>query len=181
MRDFPVLAGLDFYVETPYYPILVLFLVPKEGNVDFQKILVAIVVFLTSISAQAEQADTVVARISIASQTMQIYLNGALVHEWSVSTARRGYRTPLGTFAPYWLSKSHRSRIYRNAPMPYAVFFKGGYAIHGTREVRAIGRPASHGCVRLPTEHARVFFELVKHHGERDVRIVIERDRKSAA
>ena len=36
--------------------------------------------------------------------------------------------------------------------MPYSVFFTGGYAVHGTSHVKALGRPASHGCVRLSTQ-----------------------------
>ena len=46
--------------------------------------------------------------------------------------------------------------------MPWAVFFNGGYAIHGTTEIRALGRPASHGCVRLHPDNAKAFFSLVK-------------------
>ena len=119
-------------------------------------------------------AETVSAKISIASQTMTVYVNDAPVHTWPVSTARRGYTTPLGNYAPYWLSKNHRSKAYNNAPMPYAVFFLRGYAVHGTTDVKALGRPASHGCVRLLTENARTFYELVERSGKKNVSIVVE-------
>jgi len=49
--------------------------------------------------------------------------------------------------------------------MPWSVFFYKGYAIHGTTEIKRLGRPASHGCVRLHPDNAKVFFELVKSKG----------------
>lgn len=39
------------------------------------------------------------------------------------------------------------------AKMPYCMFFKGGYALHGSYEVP--GYNASHGCVRVPVDDAR--------------------------
>jgi lipoprotein-anchoring transpeptidase ErfK/SrfK len=50
------------------------------------------------------------------------------------------------------------SRKYDNSPMPYSVFFRGGYAVHGTSYVKQLGRPASHGCVRLPHAFAAKLF-----------------------
>jgi hypothetical protein len=52
---------------------------------------------------------------------------------------------------------NHRSRKYDNAPMPYAVFFNGGYAVHATFDLKRLGRPASHGCIRLHPENAAEF------------------------
>ena len=49
--------------------------------------------------------------------------------------------------------------------MPWSVFFNGNYAIHGTTAVGQLGSPASHGCVRLHTDNARVFFDLVEQYG----------------
>ena len=46
------------------------------------------------------------------------------------------------------------SRKYDMSPMPYSVFFRGGYAIHGTGYVKQLGRPASHGCVRLHSQRS---------------------------
>jgi lipoprotein-anchoring transpeptidase ErfK/SrfK len=57
------------------------------------------------------------------------------------------------------------SRKYDNAPMPHALFFEGGLAIHGTNAIRQLGRPASHGCVRLSPGNARTLFDLVRQHG----------------
>jgi len=81
---------------------------------------------------------------------------------WKVSTARKGYRTPSGTFYPYSLQPMHYSKKYDNAPMPHSIFFNGGYAIHATPHVGALGRPASHGCVRLSPANARTLYGIVK-------------------
>lgn len=118
-------------------------------------------------------ASTVVATIDRASQTMTITRGGQIIHQWAVSTARRGYTTPAGSYRPTRLHKMWYSRKYDMSPMPYSVFFRGGYAIHGTSEVRKLGRPASHGCVRLHTANARAFYSLVREVGARNTRIVV--------
>ena len=82
-----------------------------------------------------------------------------------VSTARRGYRTPTGTFRPQALAVWHRSTIYSGSPMPHSIFFHGGYAIHGSYETKYLGRPASHGCVRLHPSTAAALFSLVRKYG----------------
>ena len=65
------------------------------------------------------------------------------------------------------------SRKYDMSPMPYAVFYRGGYAVHGTGAVKQLGRPASHGCVRLHTANAATFYSLVKQIGRKNTRISI--------
>lgn len=91
--------------------------------------------------------------------------NGQLVYWGPVSTGkgycpdvRRGCGTPTGQFAIY--SKggsgcvSHKFPVGRGgAPMPYCMFFHGGYALHGSYDVP--GYNASHGCVRMYKEDAR--------------------------
>ena len=67
------------------------------------------------------------------------------------------------------------SRKYDNSPMPHSIFFHGGYAIHGTDAVKSLGRPASHGCVRLHPRNARRLYNLVKAHGAGNTRIVVQR------
>lgn len=141
---------------------------------SWQRVLIVIASAIFPLAPVWAQADTITARVSIATQTMSVYVGDELIHTWLVSTARRGYKTPPGSYAPYWLNKNHRSRIYDNAPMPYAVFFLGGYAVHGTTDKKALGRRASHGCVRLLTEHARTLYMLVEQHGKQNTKIVIE-------
>jgi hypothetical protein len=91
-------------------------------------------------------------------------VDGAQRYEWPVSTARWGYRTPNGTYKPQWLARKWFSRKYDWSPMPYSIFFDGGYAIHGSYEISHLGRPASHGCIRLHPDNAALLFALVKAH-----------------
>ena len=88
--------------------------------------------------------------------------SGQGTFDWPVSTAREGYVTPTGTFQPERLAEVYHSKKYDNAPMPHAVFFYYGFAIHGTNEVRHLGHPASHGCVRLAPQNATKLFNIVK-------------------
>lgn len=120
-------------------------------------------------------ADRIVARVSISTQTMHVYRDGMLLHEWRVSTARAGKVTPTGQWNGQWLSRNHRSSRYNNAPMPYAIFYSGHYAIHGTDQISRLGRPASAGCVRLHPEHARTLFAMVQTEGPRSLRVVVVR------
>ena len=118
-------------------------------------------------------ADRVLARVSISTQTMKVYHEGRLLYTWPVSTAKAGKITPAGTFEPELLSKNHRSRRYNNAPMPYAIFYDGNYAIHGTDQIKRLGKPASHGCVRLHPDNAKILFQMVKAEGMENTRVVI--------
>lgn len=95
------------------------------------------------------------------------------LYVWNVSTARKGYFTPTGIFQPYLLKPMHYSSKYDNAPMPNSVFFLGGYAIHATGDVKHLGRPASHGCVRLSPENAWFLFETIKFYGKENTYITI--------
>jgi lipoprotein-anchoring transpeptidase ErfK/SrfK len=120
-------------------------------------------------SAEAKVA----VRIDISSQIMSVSVNGWHYASWRVSTARRGYWTPRGAFRPYMLKRMHYSSKYENSPMPHSVFFLGGYAIHGTGYVRSLGRPASHGCIRLAPGNAARLYSLIRQYGKRGTRIVI--------
>jgi len=95
-------------------------------------------------------------------QTMSIYENGQLMDVWPVSTARKGYYTPTGSYRPYSYQPIHYSKKYDNAPMPHSIFFSGGYAIHATPHVGNLGRPASHGCVRLHPTNAATLYNMTK-------------------
>lgn len=132
----------------------------------------AIVFELMAFSAPSEAR--VVAKISLSSQQMNVFVDGHHAYSWPVSTARAGYRTPAGSYRPQALSRFHRSSRYNNAPMPHSVFFHGGYAIHGSYETRRLGRPASHGCVRLSPYHAKLLYELIQDHGMGGTRIVVQ-------
>ena len=118
---------------------------------------------------------SVAVRIQLSQQTMSVAVDGADFATWPVSTARRGYRTPVGSYQPYSLERMHYSRLYDDTPMPYSIFFRSGYAIHGTTEIRNLGRAVSHGCVRLSPDNARSLFELVQSHGRQNTTIEIVR------
>ena len=124
------------------------------------------------VSVSSAQASVSV-RIDISSQTMSVSVNGWPYATWRVSTARSGYWTPRGSFRPFLLKRMHYSRKYDNSPMPHSIFFRGGYAIHGTGYVRYLGRPASHGCVRLAPSNAARLYSLVRQYGMSGTRIVI--------
>ncbi len=118
---------------------------------------------------------TVVARIDLSEQTMTVYVGEKLSYVFKVSTGRKGYGTPTGQWTAKWLSPRHRSKKYHNAPMPWSVFFNDGYAVHGTTEVRRLGRPASHGCVRLLPANAKIFYQLVQENGKENTLVSIVR------
>ena len=117
----------------------------------------------------------VVARIDLSQQRMSVYVGGRRQYSWRVSTARRGYRTPLGSFRPKVLKRMHYSSKYNNSPMPHSVFFLGGYAIHGTGHISRLGRRASHGCVRLHPRNARRLFSLIRAYGMANTRLQVVR------
>jgi lipoprotein-anchoring transpeptidase ErfK/SrfK len=116
---------------------------------------------------------SVVVDIDRADQTMSVSVDGVSRYHWRVSTARRGYVTPPGSYHPQMLARRWFSRRYYNSPMPHSIFFYRGYAIHGTYEISALGGPASHGCVRLDPDHAAILFDLVEREGMRGTTIVI--------
>src|SRR4051812_17819195 len=91
---------------------------------------------LTLLVSVSSANANVSVRIDISSQTMSVWVNGWPYATWRVSTARSGYWTPRGSFRPFLLKRMHYSRKYDNSPMPHSIFFRGGYAIHGTGYVR---------------------------------------------
>jgi lipoprotein-anchoring transpeptidase ErfK/SrfK len=128
-------------------------------------VVLAALLGLVAVAFPALAEAQVVARINLSSQRMSVFVNGVPRFSWAVSTARPGYRTPTGTFKPTALFRYHASTIYSGSPMPYSIFFLRGYAIHGSYEVKYLGRPASHGCVRLHPSNAAALYSLVKTYG----------------
>jgi lipoprotein-anchoring transpeptidase ErfK/SrfK len=113
-------------------------------------------------------------QIDISSQTMDVIHNGQMIYSnWRISSAAGGSYTPRGNFGVRSLSRHHRSSRYNGAPMPHSIFFRGNYAIHGTIHEKQLGRPASHGCVRLSRANAARLFTLVEQVGSGNVSISI--------
>jgi lipoprotein-anchoring transpeptidase ErfK/SrfK len=130
-------------------------------------ILAAFLLGLASAPAEA----VVLIRIDNSAQRMRVFVDGMLAHVWPVSTARPGYRTPAGTYRVQRMHRMWYSRKYHMSPMPHSLFFRGGYAIHGTYSIRELGRPASHGCVRLHPAHARELYHMVRYFGGARVQV----------
>jgi hypothetical protein len=107
---------------------------------------------------------TVQIHVDLSTQRMHVESSKGS-YSWPVSTARSGYVTPRGTYAPTGLQKMHYSRKYHMSPMPHSIFFNGGYAIHGTYATGALGRPASHGCIRLAPGNAAALYKMVQEEG----------------
>lgn len=116
---------------------------------------------------------SIAVHIHLSQQTMNVAIDDTDIATWRISTARRGYRTPIGICKPHQLERMHHSRLYNYTPMPYSLFFHGGYAIHGTTEIRNLGHAVSHGCTRLSPDNARSLFELVQIHGLQNITIEI--------
>ena len=112
--------------------------------------------------SSATRADEVRVTVDKTAQRLTVEVDGVNRYQWPISTARRGYRTPNGSYQPEWLARKWFSRQYDWSPMPYSIFFSGGYAIHGSYEISHLGSPASHGCIRLHPDTAAVLFVLVK-------------------
>jgi len=94
--------------------------------------------------------------VNVATQRAILYRNGLPIAISTASTGRPGYRTPTGVFTVLQRHVEHYSNIYDNAPMPYMQRLTwGGVALHAGN---LPGYPASHGCIRLPHEFARLLY-----------------------
>ncbi len=123
--------------------------------------------------ARAKNAAVLVI-IDKTNQRMTVSLNGVETYEWPVSTGRAGYSTPSGTYTATSMNKIWYSKQWDNAPMPHSVFFmKDGHAIHGSFEVKNLGRPVSHGCVRIAPKNAATLFALVQENGLENTQVVV--------
>lgn len=112
--------------------------------------------------------------VSVATQVGNIYVDGVLKHSVKVSTGTTAHPTPTSGY----LDNHPNGRVYdkytsRKFPggdynglgnMPYAVFIKGGFAVHGTARSNwpKLGTRASHGCIRMHPDNALIFNRLVR-------------------
>lgn len=136
------------------------------------RLLVAL--FVLPLMAAPAMAGAIKVTVDLSSQTMIVTVDGVREYNWAVSTGKRGHRTPTGTYHPQRMYEEYYSRKYDNAPMPYSIFFSGGFAIHGTEYVSSLGSPRSHGCVRLDPHNARILYRLVQRHGTANTTIRIK-------
>jgi hypothetical protein len=123
--------------------------------------------------ASPARADLVIT-VDKSAQQMTVADDGTVLYTWPVSTGMADYDTPTGEFKPFRMERDHFSREWDDAPMPYSIFFtQEGHAIHGSYDVKHLGRPASHGCVRLSHPHAATLFSLVQQEGISNTRVVL--------
>ena len=116
----------------------------------------------------------VLINIDKAKQKMTVFLDGVEKYDWPISTGRAGYSTPSGTYTATSMNEVWYSKEWDNAPMPHSIFFrKDGYAIHGSYEVKNLGRPVSHGCVRISPENAATLYALVEKNGLKNTEVVL--------
>ena len=138
-------------------------------------ILASVLAVISLLSLPAARAEAnVLVRVSRGSQTMEVSVDGAPLYTWRVSTGRAGFGTPAGVFHPQRMAARWFSTVYYNAPMPHAIFFHGGFAIHGSYDIARLGGPASHGCIRLHPNAAAILFDLVQRQGMRNTTIVVQ-------
>ena len=118
--------------------------------------------------------SSILVTIDKATQKMTVLVDGVQKYDWPVSTGRRGYSTPSGTYTATSMNEIWHSKEWDNAPMPHAVFFmKDGHAIHGSYDVKHLGKPASHGCVRLSPQNAAILYDLVRANGLSNTQVVL--------
>lgn len=126
-----------------------------------------------SIAPAAEAAVLVTIDKSV--QQMTVEVDGRPLYQWPVSTGKGAqYDTPSGKFKAFRMERDHFSKEWDDAPMPHSIFFtQKGHAIHGSFDVKRLGTPASHGCVRLAPTNARTLFELVEQEGVLNTTVVL--------
>jgi lipoprotein-anchoring transpeptidase ErfK/SrfK len=136
---------------------------------------------LSAIGALPGLAEVVI-NVDKYSQRMTVSVDGAQRWQWPVSTGVRGHDTPSGAYTTFRMEKEHFSKEWDDAPMPHSIFFTmKGHAIHGSMHTKSLGRPASHGCVRIAPENAELLFKLVKKEGLLNTKVVLTGDAGPAA
>jgi peptidoglycan hydrolase-like protein with peptidoglycan-binding domain len=109
-------------------------------------------------SMASDPGDPLQIVVSLQSQQMQVWRGAELIAEAPVSSGKPGHDTPTGIFSILHKRRYHESNIYSNAPMPFMQRLTWtGIALH---EGKLPGRPASHGCVRLPEGFAEELFGM---------------------
>ena len=113
--------------------------------------------------------------VNLTKQRMTVVIEGVQTYTWKISSGDFGWETEtVETHPDGRVYDAYDSQDYPGGPqygnmgnMPYAVFVDGGTAIHGTPEEMwdRLGRPDSHGCVRLHPDNAKIFNRLVRQYG----------------
>jgi ankyrin repeat protein len=141
-------AGADRKRATARYKMLPLYIAAQTGHWRCSQILLG----------RGPSPDQLRIEISLASQRVALVKNGVPVFHAPCSTGREGYSTKKGQFVITDKNRNHRSTIY-HVEMPY--FMRLSCLDFGMHAGYVPNRPASHGCIRLPSETARKFFSEI--------------------
>ena len=105
----------------------------------------------------APSRDETRIEISLANQRATFIKDGVQILSTEISTGRAGFDTKTGEYVITDKHLEHHSTLYHNASMPF--FMRLSFQAFGLHEGYVTGRPASHGCIRLPGEVARRLFK----------------------
>ena len=109
-------------------------------SVSGRSLAIVAAIVMSAFAFSPARADVVV-QIDKSAQRMAVRVDGTARYSWPVSTGRTGYGTPSGVFNPQSMHRRYFSRKYYNSPMPNAIFFYYGFAIHGTNDISRLGGP----------------------------------------
>jgi lipoprotein-anchoring transpeptidase ErfK/SrfK len=127
-----------------------------------------------AVGVTGNNGAAVLVYIDKTNQQMTVFLDRVERYRWPVSTGRAGYSTPSGTYTATSMNEIWYSKQWDNAPMPHSIFFmRDGHAIHGSYDLKNLGKPVSHGCVRISPENAAILFELVQENGLENTKVVL--------
>jgi hypothetical protein len=108
--------------------------------------------------------------VALGEQRITVYDAAGKMLQAPVSTGATGYETPAGVFSIVQKKEMHESNLYEDGKMPFMQRITWtGIALHAGV---LPGRPASHGCVRMPPQFAEQLFPLT----DLGMRVVIVRD-----
>jgi lipoprotein-anchoring transpeptidase ErfK/SrfK len=96
--------------------------------------------------------------ISLNDQRAWLYKDGLLAHTSATCTGKPGHKTPTGTFHVIAKHRDWISTIY-GVPMPHFLRLNAVNGMVGLHAGAIALTPASHGCIRLPADMAKTFFE----------------------
>lgn len=97
--------------------------------------------------------------VDLSEQRAWITQAGKVINSTKISSGKKGHSTPMGRFVVTDKHRTHTSTLYHVA-MPW--FMRLNCSAIGLHSGYVTGRPASHGCIRLPYDKAKAFFSVVK-------------------
>lgn len=148
--DLLLRAGADPWIKTGNSKSFALQFAARLGNVGSMRLL---------LGRPAELSEgEIVLRVDLAAQRVYVFQNGKIMDESPVSTGKKSKPTPPGNYVITDKHRDWKSTIY-HVKMPFFLRFSSGEL--GFHAGRLPGYPASSGCIRLPAEKAREFFELL--------------------